>query len=113
MAQPWRGDGSVAFFIDADAGAIYARISDVSRAGQRSVECRSCKWLPREAPGAVGARFRGHNRSGLARWSRNCEVTEAEPGRRFSFRTVPARFHPTSTATTPRSARLPRSRWSE
>ena len=42
----------------------------------------------------VGARFRGHNRSRLARWTRVCEVLEAQPGRAFAFRTVPERFDP-------------------
>jgi Polyketide cyclase / dehydrase and lipid transport len=100
MARAWRDEGSVECVIDADADAIYARIADVSTAGDRSVECRSCEWLPGVAPGTVGARFRGRNRSGLARWSRVCEVTEAEPGRRFSFRTVPERFDPTRADST-------------
>jgi hypothetical protein len=100
MARAWRDEGSLECVIDADAGAIYARIADVSTAGDRSVECRSCEWLPGVAPGTVGARFRGRNRSALARWSRVCEVTEAEPGRRFSFRTVPERFDPTRADST-------------
>lgn len=29
---------------------------------------------------------------GLARWSRRCEVIEAEPGRVFAFRTLPERI---------------------
>lgn len=106
MAQAWREQGSVACVIEADADVIYARIADVSTAGQRSIECRSCEWLPGEAPGTLGARFRGHNRSGLARWSRICEVTEADPGRRFSFRTLPARFHPLSKDSTTWSYQL-------
>jgi hypothetical protein len=33
----------------------------------------------------VGARFKGYNRRGKAKWSTTCEVTEAEPGRSFVF----------------------------
>jgi hypothetical protein len=94
MARGWRDEGSVECVIHSDAVAIYARIADVTTAGGRSIECRSCAWLPGVAPGTVGARFRGRNRSGLARWSRVCEVLEADLGRRFSFRTVPERFNP-------------------
>jgi hypothetical protein len=65
MARVWRDEGSVECVIDADADAIYARIADVSTVGDRSVECRSCEWLPGVAPGTEGARFRGRNRSGL------------------------------------------------
>jgi len=100
MAGAWRYEGSVECVIHADAAAIYARIADVTTAGGRSTECRSCEWLPGAAPGTVGARFRGRNRSGLARWSRVCEVLEADPGRKFSFRTVPERFDPSRTDST-------------
>lgn len=33
-----------------------------------------------------GARFKGYNRRGRARWSNTLEVLGAEPGREFSFR---------------------------
>jgi hypothetical protein len=80
--------------------AVYERIADVTRTGDRSLECRSAEWLPGATPGAVGARFRGRNRSGLARWSRTCEVIDAEPGRRFAFRTLPERFDKTRADST-------------
>lgn len=94
MTQEWRDEGSVEAVIAADPDTVYARIADVTTMGGRSVECRSCEWLPGAAPGTVGSRFRGHNRSGRVRWSRVCEVTDAEPGRRFAFRVAPARFDP-------------------
>lgn len=100
MTQQWRHEGSVEIVIAADADTIYARIADVTTVGGRSVECRSCEWLPGAAPGTVGSRFRGRNRSGRLRWSRVCEVTEADPGRRFAFRVVPARFDPSRADST-------------
>jgi hypothetical protein len=90
--RPWRRDGSTTLTIAAPADAVYARIADVTATGQRSLECRAAQWLPGAEPGTVGARFRGHNRSGLARWSRTCEVVEAEPGVTFAFRTLPHRI---------------------
>ena len=70
---------------------VYAAVADVTRIGERSPECRTAAWLPGHVPGRVGSRFRGRNRVGLARWSRTCEVIEAEPGVAFAFRTVPER----------------------
>jgi hypothetical protein len=80
----------VEVFIEGAAEAIYESIADVCRIGERSPECHRADWLPGTEPGAVGSRFRGHNRSGLlARWSRTCEVVRADPGRHFAFRTIP------------------------
>lgn len=91
----WRIEGAVDLHIEAPAGALYARIADVLSTGERSDECRRVEWArggPRAA--VVGARFRGHNRRGLARWARTCEIVAADPGRAFAFRTVPERFDP-------------------
>lgn len=92
MTREWRTDGTVTLDVDAAPEHVYAVISDVTRIGERSPECRSAEWLQGAAPGRVGARFRGHNRSGFAaRWSRTCEVVDATPGISFVFRTVPER----------------------
>ena len=92
--RPWRRSGATSLTIAAPIEAVYERIADVTATGERSLECRTAQWLPGAAPGTVGARFRGRNRSGLARWSRVCEVVEAEPAAVFAFRTVPERFDP-------------------
>ena len=95
MARQWLSSGAVERVVDASAQDVYRVVSDVTTTGTRSNECRRVEWLPGGGEGAVvGARFRGHNRSGLARWSRVCEVVEAEPARVFAFRTVPERFDP-------------------
>ncbi len=87
--RPWRSSGSVEILVEADPQQVYDVVSDVTRIGERSQECRTAAWESGE-PGVVGAVFRGRNRWGLsARWSRRCEVIEAEPGRRFTFRTIP------------------------
>ena len=92
MAHEWRRHGTVELLIEAEPTTIFDRVADVTRQGDRSEECRSCVWLPGASPQTVGARFRGRNRHGLARWSRVCEVTVSDPGRRFEFRTVPERL---------------------
>ena len=93
MAAQWRMTGSNERFVGADPDEIYRVISDVTSTGQRSNECRSAEWLQDgPAAGQVGSRFRGRNKSGIARWSRVCEVVEAHPGVSFAFRTVPERL---------------------
>lgn len=101
MGTAWRNGGSVERLVAADPQAVYRLISDITSAGERSDECRAAAWLP-EGPRAavVGARFRGRNRSGVARWSRVCEITEAEPGRAFAFRTLPERWDPSRADST-------------
>ncbi len=106
ISREWRTTGDAELLIDAAPTDIYARISDVTATAGDGLECRSCEWLPGSQPGAVGARFRGRNRHGLARWSRVCEVTRAEPGEAFEFRTVPERFDPTRMDSTTWGYRL-------
>jgi hypothetical protein len=90
--REWRTQGSVDTFIAAPPHEVYAAVADITRTGERSPECRAAEWLSGSTPGQVGARFRGRNRSGVARCSRVCEVTASDPGRSFAFRTVPARI---------------------
>lgn len=93
-SRPWLTSGSVELTINATPRDVYDLVSDVTRIGERSPECRTAAWVG-GVPGTVGAVFRGRNRVGwLARWSRRCEVTRAEPGRAFAFRTVSERVDP-------------------
>jgi uncharacterized protein YndB with AHSA1/START domain len=70
--------------IAAEPSDVYALIADVTRMDQWSPEAAGARWT-RGQPGTPGARFRGHNRNGLFRWSTTCTVTAVEPGRRFAF----------------------------
>ncbi|MCF2528846.1 SRPBCC family protein [Yinghuangia soli] len=63
----------------------YAAVSDVRTVGTRSPETVAVTLRGAALPLAVGARFTGHNRNGIFRWSTRCTVTEAEPGRVFAF----------------------------
>ena len=100
MSEGWRTEGTVNLVIDATPETIYRALADVTGTGERSTECRSCTWLPGTEPGAVGARFRGRNRSGLIRWSRVCEVIMADPGTAFAYRTLPERIDPSRNDST-------------
>lgn len=78
--------------VDATPDAVWAVVADAPRTPEWSPVCHRCEWVGGpEAPeqaSVVGARFRGHNKLNGVRWSRECVVTEAEPGRVFAFSTL-------------------------
>lgn len=78
-------DVSVSARISAPAEELYALVSDVTRMGEWSPENTGGRWRGGTTEPVVGARFRGSNRRGWRRWSTNCTVVEARPGRRFTF----------------------------
>lgn len=84
MSLPTHASATVT--IAAPADVVYDLISDVTRMGEWSPECVSCDWM--DVPGLVGSKFRGQNRSGLARWSTVAEVTAADRPREFAFATL-------------------------
>jgi len=81
--------GEVRMHIDASPEAVWSTLADVERMGEWSPECYRVKWLDgAEAPATTGARFKGHNKSGLLRWSMTCEVKVADRGRELAWSTV-------------------------
>jgi hypothetical protein len=77
----------VSLRIAAPPDAVYAIITDVANMGRLSPECTGGRWLDDATGPAVGARFKGSNKRGFARWSTTNRVVEAEAGRAFSFET--------------------------
>lgn len=77
--------GSVTVHVDASPERVYALVSDVTRMGEWSPETYRCRWIGTDHP-VPGARFKGYNRRGRARWSNTLVVVSADPGRKFSFR---------------------------
>lgn len=71
--------------VDAPPDAVWALVSDITRAGEWSPEAVGGRWRDGATGPAVGARFVGGNRRGKMRWSTHCRITECEPGRRFTF----------------------------
>ena len=76
---------SVQRTIRSDAGHLYDLVSDLPRMGEWSPENTGGAWIDGASGPAVGARFKGTNRSGRMRWSTNVVVTVAQPGDRFAF----------------------------
>jgi uncharacterized protein YndB with AHSA1/START domain len=83
--------------VDAPVQQVWDVIVDVTRVGEWSHECRTARWLGGAQAATPGARFRGRNRAGWARWSRVCEVVTVDPLREFGWRTVPTLLFPDST----------------
>jgi uncharacterized protein YndB with AHSA1/START domain len=79
--------------IAAPAELVYAAISDVTRMGEWSEECRGCEWHDGFDGPVVGATFDGHNRNGEHEWTTQGKIVEADPGRAFAFECSMMDFH--------------------
>ncbi|WP_410619530.1 SRPBCC family protein [Amycolatopsis sp. cmx-8-4] len=82
MSQP---DAIGRIEVGAAPEAVYALVSDPARLADVAEEYAGHRWVGRPRGPVVGARFRGHNRRGLRRWSTLSTITDADPGRRFGF----------------------------
>ena len=87
MTDPETTVDSVGVTIAAPPEALWDMVADVTRMGEWSPECYSCRWVGKRREPVAGARFVGFNRRGWARWFTTNEVEQAEPGRAFVFRT--------------------------
>lgn len=83
--------------VDATLPQVWGVVSDVTRIGEWSHECHEAHWLGEAQGPAPGARFRGRNRAGWARWSRISEITTLDPPHEIGWRTVPTLLFPDST----------------
>ena len=83
--------------IAAPIDVVWDLVSDITRVGEWSVECRSCDWLGGATGPVAGARFRGRNRRNATPWIRTCEVLAVDPPTRFVWRTLPTWLLPDST----------------
>jgi uncharacterized protein YndB with AHSA1/START domain len=85
LAIPTKGAERIA--VSAPPEAVYDLVSDMSRMGEWSPECRRCEWVGDSSGAAVGAEFLGHNQVGPYRWSVGGQVVAADRGREFAFTT--------------------------
>jgi hypothetical protein len=82
--------------IDAPAEAIWAVVSDVTRVGDWSGECRGCSWVGGVRAPIPGARFRGANRRSWLRWRRLNEIITVNEPVQLNWRTIPSGPYPDS-----------------
>ncbi len=70
-----------------DPLAVYAQVSDPTLMGRWSPENLGAVVRSRQRPDAhVGMEFDGRNKRGGVKWTTNCVVTAADPGKEFEFR---------------------------
>ena len=80
--------GTVSRHMPAPPDRIYDLVSDVTRMGEWSPECRRGQWIEGSTGPVAGARFKGTSKRGLVRWSTTPRVVVADPGREFAFVTT-------------------------
>jgi hypothetical protein len=81
-----RRQGSVSTEIAATPDVVWGLVSDITRMGEWSPECRQCAWIGGATGPVVGARFKARNKADRGpSWSNKPEVVAAEPGREFAF----------------------------
>ncbi|MFK7919482.1 MAG: SRPBCC family protein [Ilumatobacter sp.] len=78
-------DVSVHRVIAAAPAEVWNLVSDPTRYGDWSPENQGAQWLDDASGPAIGARFKGSNRNGWARWRTTCTVTEFVDGEAFVF----------------------------
>jgi uncharacterized protein YndB with AHSA1/START domain len=71
--------------VDATPEEVWTLVSDLPRMGEWSPECVRCTWTGDYQVAKPGARFKGHNRRGVRRWTTKGTVVTAQPGRELSF----------------------------
>jgi uncharacterized protein YndB with AHSA1/START domain len=64
---------------------VWALVTDITRMGEWSPECRGGRWIGGTTAPAVGARFVGFNAHGPVRWRTHCRVVECAEPHRFAF----------------------------
>jgi Polyketide cyclase / dehydrase and lipid transport. len=83
--------------IHAPVEAVWSVISDVTRVGEWSGECRRCEWIGDTVVPAPGAQFRGINRRGWTRWARRNEIDVVDAPHEMVWHTVFDAIHRDST----------------
>ena len=71
--------------VEAPAELLYDLVSDVTRTGEWSPVCTSCRWDDEGEASQVGAWFTGHNVLPHRTWETRSQVVVAERGREFAW----------------------------
>ena len=81
--------GSASVHITTMPSEVYAFLTDLERLPTLSPENQHCEFLDGWTSIEIGARFRGYNEVKDYGWHADCEVTVAEPGRKFAYEVPP------------------------
>jgi len=86
---PYPQESSASIDIDAPPEVVWNLVTDITRMGEWSPECRRAEWKNGATGPAVGARFHGYNQAGTFEWDAPCVVSECVPGQVFAFDVPP------------------------
>ena len=89
--------GQVEVVTNATPEAIWEIVSDITRVGDWSHECKAGVWVDGATSSRPGARFKGSNKNGRQSWTRSNEILSADAPHELSWRTVPSRLYPDSS----------------
>jgi uncharacterized protein YndB with AHSA1/START domain len=89
--------GEVEVIVDAPIEAVWRVVSDVTRVGEWSHECRRVEWLDGATTAVPGVRFRGVNKAGPWSWSRVNEILAADEPHTLVWRTISTLLYPDSS----------------
>lgn len=70
--------------IDRPPEQVYELVSDITRTGEWSPQCRECWWDEGAGP-VAGSWFTGRNQTPARTWETRSLVTAADPGREFTW----------------------------
>ena len=71
--------------IEAAPSRVWELVNDPTAMAGLTEECVAMEWSDGSSRPAVGARFRGRNRSGWRRWSTTCTIVRYEPGSEIAW----------------------------
>ncbi|MQA82516.1 MAG: hypothetical protein GEV10_29325 [Streptosporangiales bacterium] len=83
-----RQQGTIEELLPAPPEAVWAVLTDPTRIGEWSSECRTGRWLDDAREPVVGARFTGSNKVRWMRWSRACRILDVDRPRQYVFETI-------------------------
>src|SRR5437763_17137713 len=78
-------EASVSTRVEAPASKVYELVSDLTRMGEWSPECKRVEWKGGATAAAPGATFKGHNQRGARRWSTTGTVVSVKPNEEVAF----------------------------
>jgi uncharacterized protein YndB with AHSA1/START domain len=81
-------EGTAEALLTAPIEAVWSVLTDPTRVGEWSSECRTGRWLDGASQPVVGARFVGRSRVRWIGWSRACQILLVTSPQKYVFETI-------------------------
>ncbi|NBE99299.1 SRPBCC family protein [Nonomuraea sp. KC401] len=83
-----RRETTIEELLPASAKAIWTVLTDPTRVGEWSSECRTSHWLDGATEPTAGARYIGWSQVRWISWSRACRILRADRPHQYQFETI-------------------------